>query len=272
MTPLDILALLTSSDEDGVFNAAEILSARWKPHIAALHLAHLPEAPGAELYVAGNLWTKLIEDSRVAAAADLTEIKARAARLHVDMEVRQAEVVLGTVASTVTGHALHADLTLMQRPEDEVALAAFEAALFGSGRPILLVPPRWRARALGKRIMVAWKSKPEAARALADAAPFLHDADEVVIVTVDAKPNGYGAGPGRDIARHLARKGLDVQLRNADGLGRSPEEALIAEARHMDADLIVMGGYGQSRLREFVFGGVTRALTRTSPLPLFLSH
>jgi nucleotide-binding universal stress UspA family protein len=70
----------------------------------------------------------------------------------------------------------------------------------------------------------------------------------------------------------LARKGLDVQLRNADGLGRSPEEALIAEARHMDADLIVMGGYGQSRLREFVFGGVTRALTRTSPLPLFLSH
>lgn len=272
MMPMDILAVLTSASEDSVFNAAEVLSRRWKAHVAALHLAHLPEAPGAEMYVAGNLWAKLIDDSRAASAAELKTIMTRGTRMDPGLEVRQAEVVLGTVESIVTEHALHADLTVMQRPESELAHAAFEGVLFSSGRPVLLVPPQWKGEALGKRVMVAWKSKRESARALADAAAFLHEAEQVVVVTVDAKPNGYGAGPGRDISRHLARRGLDVELRNVDGLGRAAEEALIAEARDIDADLIVMGGYGQSRLREFVFGGVTRSLTRTSPLPLFLSH
>jgi len=272
MTPMDLRAVLTGADEQGVMNAANVLSRRWKAHIAALHLAHLPEAAGGELYVAGNLWAKLIDDFREASAAELNSIKASAARLETGAEVRQAEVVLATVESTVAEHAMHADLTLMQRPQSALAHAAFEGALFGSGRPIVLVPPDWKADVLGKRIMVAWKSTRESARALADAAPFLHDAEQVFVVTVDAKPNGYGAGPGRDVARHLARRGLEVELRNVDGLGQSAEAALIAEARHIDADLIVMGGYGQSRLREFVFGGVTRALTRTSPVPLLLSH
>lgn len=272
MTPVDIVVVLTSPGEDSVFNAAEVLSRRWNAHVAVLHLAHLPEAPGGELYVAGNLWAKLVDDSRSASAAELKKIKARAERIDSGLEVRQAEVVLGTVESIVAEHALHADLTLMERPGSDLAHAAFEGALFSSGRPILLVPPQWNGEALGKRILVAWKSKRESARALADAAPFLHEAEEVVVVTVDAKPNGYGAGPGRDISRHLARRGLDVELRNVDGQGRPAEEALVAEARHIDADLVVMGGYGQSRLREFVFGGVTRALTRTSPIPLFLSH
>jgi nucleotide-binding universal stress UspA family protein len=272
MTPIDILAVLTGADEQGVMNAANVLSRRRKAHIAALHLAHLPEAAGGELYVAGNLWAKLIDDFREASAAELSSIKASAARLDAGAEVRQAEVVLGTVESTVAQHAMHADLTLMQRPDSPLAHAAFEGALFSSGRPVLLVPPNWAADTLGKRIMVAWKSKREAARALADAAVFLQDAEHVVVVTVDAKPNGDGAAPGRDICRHLARRGVEVELRNADGLGRSPEDALLEEARHIGADLIVMGGYGQSRLREFVFGGVTRALTRTSPVPLLLSH
>jgi nucleotide-binding universal stress UspA family protein len=92
------------------------------------------------------------------------------------------------------------------------------------------------------------------------------------VTTVDARPNGEGAAPGRDITRHLARHGVNVELRNVDGLGRASAAVLMDEARELGADLMVMGGYGHSRLRQFVFGGVTRALIAASPVPLLLSH
>jgi nucleotide-binding universal stress UspA family protein len=149
---------------------------------------------------------------------------------------------------------------------------AFEGALFKSGRPVLLVPTEEQPRSIGRRIVVAWKAKREAARALADAEPFLREADQITVVTVDATPDGYGQGPGRDISAYLAHKGFNVELRNVDGLGQPAELALIKEARALEADLIVMGGYGHSRLREFIFGGVTRALSRNATIPVLMSH
>lgn len=272
MVPMDVLAVLTGPAQGGVLAAADNLSRRWASHVAALHLAHLPEAPGGELYVAGGLWATLVDDARAAFVSDLGEIKTRAAGKGLEVELRQAEVVLGTVESVAAQHALHADLTLMERPGSELAHAAFEGVLFGSGRPVLLLPPGWNGDALGKRVLVAWTPKREAARALADAAPFLQEAEQVFVVTVDAQPNGSGQAPGRDISKHLARRGMDVELRNVDGLGRSAETALLSEAQDLGADLIVMGGYGHSKFRQFIFGGVTRVLTRTSPIPLLLSH
>lgn len=107
---------------------------------------------------------------------------------------------------------------------------------------------------------------------LADAEPFLQAADQITVVTVDAQFDGYGEGPGRDICTYLAHKGFSVELRNVDGMGRQAEVALMNEARALDADLIVMGGYGHSRLREFVFGGVTRAMSRSATTPVLMSH
>jgi nucleotide-binding universal stress UspA family protein len=135
------------------------------------------------------------------------------------------------------------------------------------------MPKAWREGPLGKRILVAWNGKREAARALADAAPFLEGAEAVHIVTIDAHPAFEGAAePGVEIAEYLARHDLKVELRQVDGMGRPAEAALIDEARTLGADLVIMGGFGHSRLRQFVFGGVTRALSRSAPLPLFMSH
>lgn len=270
MTPKTLQAVITAATEKSVFSAADMFSRRWGAHIEALHLAHLPEAAGGELFVAANLWAKLMDDFGAASAAELKLI--HAGMPHKGSEVRQLEVVGATAGAHVAQGAFHVDFTFMQRPASTIAHEAFEGALFSSGRPVLLLPPDWAGEALGRRIMVAWKGGREAARAVADAAPFLQEADEVFVVTIDAKSEGEGTLPGKAIVESLARRGVKVELRNADGLGRSAEEALLTQARDIGADLIVMGGYGQSRLREFVFGGVTRALTRTSPIALMLSH
>jgi nucleotide-binding universal stress UspA family protein len=156
----------------------------------------------------------------------------------------------------------------------EYRTAVFEGALFGSGRPVLMTPPDWNGETIGKRILVAWNGKRESARALADAMPFLESADHVILATIDAKPDvsGVGPAPGADIAAHLARHGVKVELRNLDGLGGDAADMLIAEARASDADLIVMGGYGRPRLSEYVFGGVTRTMAAKSPVPVLMSH
>jgi nucleotide-binding universal stress UspA family protein len=180
--------------------------------------------------------------------------------------------MLGSVEALVAKHAMHADITVLASSTDASLEAAFEGALFKSGRPLLLVPMDERPATIGKRIAVAWKAKREAARALADAEPFLREADQITVVTVDAQFDGYGEGPGRDICTYLAHKGFSVELRNVDGMGRPAELALMDEARALEADLMVMGGYGHSRLREFVFGGVTRALSRSATMPVLMSH
>jgi nucleotide-binding universal stress UspA family protein len=125
-----------------------------------------------------------------------------------------------------------------------------------------------------KTVMVCWDAGREATRALSDAMPFIAEAGRVVIVTADAKARfeGHGEMPGADIALHLARHGVNVEVRNADTLSRRTAQALLDEARAVDADLIVMGGYGHSRMTQFMFGGVTREMLSESPIPLLMSH
>jgi nucleotide-binding universal stress UspA family protein len=122
--------------------------------------------------------------------------------------------------------------------------------------------------------LVGWNASREAARAIHDALPFLVAARQVVVATVDAapRPGGHGEAPGFDLAAHLARHGVYVELRNVDGLGRTDGRALLDEAEAIAADMIVIGAYGRSRAEEMLFGGVTRELLRDASVPVFLSH
>lgn len=267
----DILAIVTTPAQEAVFAAADYLAARWDAHATLLYLARQPEAVvGDPLYTA-TLWAAVAEKAAGAATKEFAAVKERASRSGAPMELRKEDVFVGTVEDIVARHAMHADITIIQAPDNMHEDAAFEAALFRSGRPVLVIPAAWKGETIGKRIVVAWQPKREAARAVADAAPFLSEADQVTVVTVDAN-EGQGVVAGRDISTNLARKGVAVELRNIDGMGRGAEIALIDEARALEADLIVMGGFGHSRLREFVFGGVTRALSRAPLIPVLLSH
>lgn len=268
----DIIALVTSDQQEPVFRAAELVAQAGGGHLAFVHLTQIPELFVDPYSPTTAAWNALLKKARLDAAGVREKIQQRLSRLDALTELRALEVARSLADSAVGEQSLHADVTIMESPHSDLTRAAFEGALFKSGRPVLLIPPKWRGETLGQNVVIAWKPTREAARAVADAMPFLRAAKKVTVLTVDATPGGYGEGPGRDIATHLAREGVRVEVRNADGLGWTAETAILEEARALEADLLVMGGYGHGRLTQFVFGGVTRALSRSAPMPVLMSH
>ncbi|MHB2210825.1 universal stress protein [Methylobacterium sp. CM6257] len=145
-----------------------------------------------------------------------------------------------------------------------------EKTVFQSGRPTIAVPPGHAAFAAG-RIIVAWDGSAQAARAANDALPFLRAAEAVEIVSVGEEKEIHDSVPGAEFAPHLARHGVNVTVNDLPVSG-NVADTLRSQAGLFRADMIVMGAYRHSRAREFLFGGVTRSLLRSSPAPLFLAH
>ncbi|TGD97710.1 universal stress protein [Methylobacterium nonmethylotrophicum] len=164
------------------------------------------------------------------------------------------------------------DLTVLDLdPRSEIlSRETVEAALIGSGRPVLAVPRSHPAFA-GRRILVAWDGSLQAARAANDALPLLRAADAVEIVSVGDADDLLTTVPGAEFARHLARHGVAVTVSDLPQVG-SIADTLRSHAGLVRADLMVMGAYRHSRAREFIFGGVTRSLLMDAPVPLFLAQ
>ncbi len=149
----------------------------------------------------------------------------------------------------------------------------FNAALFYSGRPVIVVPETAEVRGAPQRITVAWSPTREAARAVHDALPLLRAAAEVRIVVVDDdRTRTERDQPGADIAQHLARHGVKAEVRYVPAGSNGITATLLDEARYSGAELIVLGGYGHSRLTEWMLGGVSRDIIDKSTLPLLFSH
>jgi nucleotide-binding universal stress UspA family protein len=164
-----------------------------------------------------------------------------------------------------------ADLLVIGRPgEDEgVSLDTIEGALIDSGRP-LLIPPAVPLTALPETVAIAWKATPQAARALTAASPFLQIAKQIVILTVGEDQHAPEEEADRLMAG-LRRHGVPVSVRHLQPAGDSgPETLLSAAAEH--AALLVMGGYGHSRLREWIFGGFTLHVLRGAEVPVLMAH
>jgi nucleotide-binding universal stress UspA family protein len=133
-----------------------------------------------------------------------------------------------------------------------------------------MVPYIGAVDGIGERVIVAWNASREAARAVADAMPILDGAREVEVFI--ASDNDIGDLPGADIAAHLARHGIDVTVYETPANNVSIGDALLNRASETGADMIVMGGYGRSRFREFVLGGVTRHMLQHMTVPVLMSH
>ena len=174
--------------------------------------------------------------------------------------------------------ARQADLCVVGQPSEETSVPEMgqlaEAAFMDSGRPALVVPFIGAAPEPMRRILVAWNGSREAARAVHDALPFLLAAEGTTVLIVDPQNLGgqIGEQPGADLAAHLARHGVRVEVKTIPGGGLSAGDAILAQAAADSADLLVMGGYGHSRLREMALGGATRHLLAQMTLPVLLSH
>lgn len=149
---------------------------------------------------------------------------------------------------------------------DEVVLAA--------GRPVLVVPYAGRFASIGRQVLVAWNASREAARAVTDALPLLQRAANVQVVAFDPGKGGadHGDVPGADIGLWLARHGVKVQVAQQNGAGLDIGAQILSRAADIGADLIVMGAYGHSRMRELVLGGATRTLLQSMTVPVLMSH
>lgn len=146
--------------------------------------------------------------------------------------------------------------------------------LLASGRPTLLVPRTFELEGLvGRRIVVAWNASQEAARVVRDAMPLLSSADvvKVLIVDHDRYPDKFGEEPGADLARHLARYGVEVNVRTISSKGGDVGTLLLDITMELSADLLVLGAYSHARFTEAIFGGVTRQVLREAKMPTLLS-
>jgi len=275
----DIIGVVLDTTEDEPVLAALEEIAGDAGHAVAIFFKIVPEPIyTTEGVMVTSMWTEVLETMRRDFAQQRRELQQRCGRAAFPIELRAVESAAAFAGPEVAVQARHADLCVMLRPKgaktNPERKAIFEEVLFGSGRPVLLIPPNWKRSAIGRNVVVGWNGKREAARAIADATTFLQAADKVTVVTVDAKPamDGHGEAPGVDITAHLARKKIKAELCNVDGLGRPDGEALLAEADARNADLVVIGGYGRPRLSEWIFGGVTREILESARMPILISH
>ena len=222
----------------------------------------------------------MIAQARATSAANARELmsvfEAAAARLGVAHEQIVKRCIGVEIAELLIEHARLRDLTLIPvRDNDSVNERYAEAVIFGSGRPTLVLPEnsrRGRTPSLDT-VAVAWDFSRPAARAISDALPLLQRAKLVRVFTVINEKDIVTGRSRGELAQHLARHGVEILLEDVDAERRTIGEALETYVTSRNADLLVMGAYGHSHLREFILGGATRSmLARPPSLPVLLSH
>ncbi|GGG36258.1 universal stress protein A [Caldovatus sediminis] len=278
----DILVHLDATEQSNTrLRVAAALARSHDAHLTGLHVLDvaLPAFVG-DPSGGGAVVAELIERTRREALADAARIEAGfRERLRLEGlagEWRQPE---GIAPELVSLHARYADLAIVGQQDPEgggspAAGAILEATLFASGRPVLIVPYAGRFESVGRKVLIGWNASREASRAVHDALPLIARADSVTVLTINPRigPDGHGEAPGADIALHLARHGLKVEVERLNAPDVADGELLLNRAAELSADLLVVGGYGHSRLRELMLGGVTRTLLRQMTLPVLMSH
>jgi nucleotide-binding universal stress UspA family protein len=272
----NIVVNLSVAQSDAATAYAVSVAAAFEAHLAGIAFAYEPAI--AEFGYEG-VAVSLIEAERTKAArAAETAIRTfeeSARRNAISAESRLIEANFASAGDLFAVIARRFDLSVVTQAEPRKVVSEemiIEAALFGSGRPVLAVPYIQKSGMALNRVMVCWDGSRNAARAAADAMPFLTRAKAVDVVMVTGERTKSDEMPGADIAHHLARHGLRVTIQRIVSVDTDVANTLLSYAADAGADFIVMGGYGHSRLREFVLGGATRGILAAMTVPVLMSH
>ena len=284
MTFKDILVALDGAPpaRERVEQAAA-LAQRFEAHLVGLHSTLAPASqPGRGYfeYFDRSLLEPLYRDfddkmrAEAEGARQLFEDAAR--RRGVSAEWRAAS---GYPSQTAALHGRYADLIVLgQLDPDDPQAPLFrplpEEVALAVGRPVLAIPYAGTWDMIGRRVVVGWDASREATRAINDAMPLLAAAETVTVLVIDPADGaaGHGEMPGADIALHLARHGVKAAIESTVSGGIGVGNALLSRASDFAADLLVMGAYGHSRVRELLLGGATRTILESMTLPVLMSH
>jgi nucleotide-binding universal stress UspA family protein len=274
----EIIAFIDEQDQTaGILEFASMLAQEHGARLISVFIQPEPIATPAETFARGKGMQSTIEVHQ----AQLERIEAGHKAQFEDVVrrhgIRSEWRSLPYLSSEVGVHAYYADLVVIARPESASPTAGppglAESLVLSSGRPIIMFPPHGAVSQV-RRVLVAWNATRESIRAVADALPLLVKANAVEVLVIDhqRRPEGHGQEPGADIARHLARHGAHVEVRSLSSGGGDVGRLLLSQAASFGGDLLVMGAYGHTQLREWIFGGVTRTVLYEAGLPVLMSR
>jgi nucleotide-binding universal stress UspA family protein len=253
------------------------LAVAFDAYLVGLFSLSTPWIPSYALAAEGDMARAIEARRREEAEAEAEKRFRQIAARH--REVRSewrtsAQDALGAVRLS----ARYSDLVLVgqsdRSDEDGSGLAPgfVDELVVSAGRPVLALPYAGRFAQVGRRVLVAWNASDEAARAVADALPLLSRAEAVEVTAFEPRSGDHGQIPAADICLYLARHGVKASAAQQRAEGLDVGSQILSRAADFNADLIVMGAYGRSRLRELVLGGVTRTLLQAMTVPVLMSH
>jgi nucleotide-binding universal stress UspA family protein len=272
----DIITNLTpGGTHDAACNYAVSLADMFRAHLSGIAFAYDPViAPSAMAGISVELIDAQREESENSADDALARFEATALRVGISFERHRISDSSGGAAAAFGRMARVFDLAVVG--QYDASRAGYEdlvvqAALFDSGRPVIVVPFIHEGPLKLERAVLCWDGGRTAARAMADAMPLLERADTVDVLSVSSRAGSDQEIPGVDVGEHLARHGLKVEVQRIVS-EIDIAASILSYAADTSADLLVMGAYGHSRLREFILGGVTRGILQSMTVPVLMSH
>lgn len=271
-----LMAVGVEQDDRDIDRGARIAQ-MLESHLSLLVIGVAPPPPTTPYGIVSNdIWASEMQEGQAAVRARAKAIAARLAG-GPSCSVDAQYVDRGSISTLAARHARYADVTLITPQAEGVALQqswVTNGALFESGRPVVVLPRGECAFPEARRIVIAWDASVEASKAVRDALDFMKRAEKVDAVLIDPVPSfdGHGAEPGADLAAYLGRHGIPVTIHRLPLEGKDVAEVLQRTAGDLEADLIVMGGFGHSRLRQRIFGGTTISTLRHTATPVLMAH
>ena len=272
----DIVVNLGLGAHDPAGDYAISIAETFQAHVLGVAFSYEPIIPGT---VMGGIPPEFIESQRAEsdqrAQAAVGHFETAAKRVGVSYETRIISASISGAADRLGRLARRFDMVVVGQPEREKSVpdeVVDEGVLFESGRPVIFVPFIQKNGLKLDRVMVCWDGSRAATRAIADSLPLLRKGKQVEIVMV---ANGRAKSDeiaGVDLGQHFARHGLNVEVKRITSPDIDVASTILSYAADTSADFLVMGGYGHSRLREFVLGGVTRGLLESMTVPVLMSH
>ena len=260
-------------------NYAISLANAFHAHIAGIAFVYEPVIPAD---VIGGISGGMSNDIDVQRQENSTSAKTAANRFEeaartagVSFETRLADASAAGAADLFGRIARRFDMAIVGQARREQGASEellIEGVLFGSGRPVIIVPVIQSRGLTLERVVVCWDGSRPAARAIADAMPFLTRAKAIDIVVVTGERDRSGEITGKYMRAHLARHGIKTEIKHIKAGGADAQNAIQSYTADIGADFMVMGGYHHSRLREFILGGVTRGILKSMTVPVFMSR